>query len=72
MDIQTAKLELVRRILELDNTEIVNKLFQTLNQEKSDFWLDLTESQKEEVELGLKQVEEGKTEDWDDFLIRLH
>jgi len=68
MDIQSAKLELVRQILELESSEIVNKLFQTLSHEKKDFWLDLSEAQKKEVELGLRQIEEGKTEDWDDFL----
>ena len=65
MDIQSLKLELVKQILEVENMEMISKLFLTLKNEDKDFWLELTDSQKEEIELGLKQIQRGETEDWD-------
>jgi hypothetical protein len=39
-----------------------------IQEEQKDFWLELSDAHKSEVELGLKQVADGETEDWDDFL----
>lgn len=41
-----------------------------MNKDK-DFWAELTDAQKKEVELGLKQIQQGQTEDWDDFRKRV-
>ena len=71
MDLQSLKLELVRKILDLESKEVISKLFQTLKKEDKDFWLELTETQKEEVELGLRQIENGETEDWETFVKRV-
>lgn len=71
MSIQSLKLELVRQILDLDNETVVAKLMHTLQSEKKDFWDELSDTQKKEVELGLKQIERGETENWDDFLKRV-
>ncbi|MBT3424697.1 MAG: hypothetical protein HOD63_13835 [Bacteroidetes bacterium] len=68
MDIQALKLELVRQILDLDSKEVLTKLFQTLKKSNKDFWLDLSESQKAEIELGLKQIENGETIEWEEFV----
>ncbi len=71
MDLQGLKLELVRQILDLDSKETVSKVYALLDKEKKDFWVELTEAQKKEVEIGLKQIEIGQTEDWNDFLERV-
>lgn len=71
MNIQSLKIELVKRILELESEEVLSSLFQTLKKEDKDFWLELSEEQKEEVEIGLRQIENGETEDFDDFLKRV-
>jgi hypothetical protein len=68
MDLQALKLELVRQILDLDSKDVLTKLFQTLKKENKDFWLDFSESQKAEIELGLKQIEKGETIEWDEFV----
>jgi hypothetical protein len=37
------------------------------NKEKKDFWDELTQSQKEEIEQGIKDVDEGRWISWEDF-----
>jgi hypothetical protein len=37
------------------------------NKEKKDFWDELTQSQKEEIEKGIKDVDEGRSISWEDF-----
>lgn len=71
MDIQSLKLELVQQILELESKELVSKLLLTLKKEDKDFWSDLSDEQKLEVDLGLKQIRNGETVDWDTFLRRV-
>lgn len=71
MDIQNLKLELVKQILEVESRELLDKLFLTLKREDKDFWTELTEARKREVEIGLKQIEAGETVAWEDFLKRV-
>jgi len=60
MDIHASKLELVKLILNIDNQKIINKLIKVLKSEPEDFWLELTESEREEIKLGISQLESGK------------
>ena len=71
MDIQAIKLELVRQILDLDNPELLKELFIKLRKEDKDFWLELTEAEKYEIELGLKQLERGELIAWETVLKRV-
>ncbi len=70
MDIQSIKSELVRGILQTNSKELLNKLYSTLKAEsiESDFWTELTDAQKAEVELGLKQIKNGDYIEFEDFL----
>lgn len=71
MDIQTLKLELVKKILNLESKDMIHRLFLTLKKEDKDFLSTLSDAQKREVELGLSQIEKGETEDWEGFLRRV-
>ena len=71
MDIQTMKLELVRQILKLESKDLVNSLLLTLKKEDEGYQQDLSEAQKREIELGMSQIQNGETEDWDGFLRRV-
>lgn len=71
MDIQALKLELVKQILESESRELLDKIYATLKKEENDFWLELTEDQKREVEIAKQQVKNGETEDWENVLKRL-
>lgn len=71
MDIQALKIELAKQILALESKEILDKVYATLKREEKDFWMNLSEDQKKEVEVARHQVKKGKTEDWDRVLERL-
>jgi hypothetical protein len=71
MDIQTLKIELVKQILELDSKESLDKVYATLKREEKDFWLELTDDQKIEIEIGRSQIKNSETEEWQTVLERL-
>jgi len=39
--------------------------------EQEDFWLELSEIEKEEIQFGIKQLDSGKGVSFDDFLANL-
>lgn len=71
MDIQTTKIELAKIILSIENTEFLEKIKNFISKEKDDFWNDLTLSEKAEIELGIKQLDNGERISYDDFLKKI-
>ena len=68
MDLQTAKIELTKLILSIENPTIIEKIKDLLINETSDFWSDLTNEQKDELKLGIQQLNEGQRISFKDFL----
>lgn len=68
MDLQTSKLELVKMIVNIDNQNIINKLLMVLKSEEEDFWLELSDQDRQEIELGINQLDSGQRISLDDFL----
>lgn len=68
MDIQTSKLELVKLIVNIDNQNIIDKLLQVLKAEQEDFYVELSERERQEIKLGIKQLDLGQRISLDDFL----
>ena len=68
MDIQSTKLELVRLIVNIDNPNILNKLVAALRSEDENIELKLTEQEKEEIKLGIQQLDAGQRTSLEDFL----
>ncbi|MCV9931546.1 hypothetical protein OIU80_04575 [Flavobacterium sp. LS1R47] len=60
MDIQLEKLELIKMLTEIDNPKIIESIKKILMKEKKDWWDDLTDAQKEEIELGVEQFKNGQ------------
>ncbi|HHL53366.1 MAG TPA: hypothetical protein ENJ39_08315 [Flammeovirgaceae bacterium] len=71
MDIQSAKLELVKLILNLDNQQVINKILHLLKSEQEDFWLQLSDDEREEIKTGIKQLDAGERITIEDFLDRV-
>ncbi|MBO6793186.1 MAG: hypothetical protein JJ895_04695 [Balneolaceae bacterium] len=71
MNIQALKIELAKRILETESQELLGKILNTLKNEHPDFWLDLSEEEKAEIEISRKQFEEGESESWKSVYKRL-
>ena len=69
MNIQAEKLEILRMILETDNPKILDSIKRIFKkQAEKDFWDTIPKSQKEDILLGIKEIENGETFDYDDFM----
>ncbi len=68
MDTQTSKIELAKLILELEDPNLINKIRELLLDEKSRFRKSLTEHEKEEIKLGIMQLNRGERISFEDFL----
>ena len=72
MDIQALKIEIVKQIVQSESKELLDKVYNALiNKDKADFFLQLTDSQKLEIEIARKQNENGETEELESVLKRL-
>lgn len=71
MDIKTSKIELVKMILNIDNNEFIKKVTDFINNEKSDFWNDLSASEKKEIKKGITELEKGQRVSYDDVLKKI-
>jgi len=68
MGIPELKAGLIKKILETNDTDILNDVYRLLDTGKSDFYENLTADQRAEIELGLKQIRNGETISLEDFL----
>ena len=57
MDLQTAKFELTKPILSIENPTIIKKIKDFLIK-TSDFGSEMTKEEKDELKLGIKQLNE--------------
>lgn len=71
MDIQTSKIELVKLILDIDNTEFIQKVADFVKKEKSDFWNELSLLQQNEIKKGIEDLEKGKRIEFSEFLKKI-
>ena len=71
MDIRTTKLELLKTILEIDNTEFIQKVADFVKKEKIDFWDELSLSEQSEIKQGIKELDKGKRVSYDSFLKKI-
>jgi len=69
MDIQTEKVRLMQLLLNTDNPSIIQSIKDIFNKNKTkDFWDELTVEQQKEIKQGSKEIDEGKTTDYDTFM----
>lgn len=69
MNIQAEKLELVRMILDTDNPNILSSIKRIFTSSKKvDFWDGLPQSQKDEILMGIEEIENGETTDYEEFM----
>ncbi|MEN9908494.1 MAG: hypothetical protein RLZZ540_1643 [Bacteroidota bacterium] len=59
MNIQLEKLELIKKVLETNDESIIESIKSIFKKEKKDWWDNLTEEQKFEIEEGERQIERG-------------
>ncbi|QHI39188.1 hypothetical protein IMCC3317_45930 [Kordia antarctica] len=71
MDIQSTKIELVKTILAIENSEFIQKVADFVNKEKVDFWNELNASQQNEIKKGINELDQGKRVSYDSFLNKI-
>lgn len=71
MDIQTSKIELVKLILNIENSDFIQKVSDFIKNEKSDFWNDLSIAEQNEIRKGIENLDNGKRIEYSDFLKKI-
>lgn len=71
MDIEASKIELVKIILNIDNTNFIKKVTDFINNEKADFWNELSTEQQAEIKKGIDQLSKGKRISYKDALKKI-
>ena len=59
-------------ILNSKNAALIQKINDFIKSESNDFWTELSDSQKQEVEISRKQILNGETENWESLRNRLN
>ena len=69
MNIQAEKLEILKMILETNNPSILESIKKLFTKDTSkDFWDTLQQEQKEDILLGIKDIDNGDTIDYEEFM----
>jgi predicted transcriptional regulator len=68
MDIQLEKLEIIKQLLETNDETIIASIKKVFTREPKDWWDDLTEEQKAEIEESERQIERGEFVLYDEFM----
>ena len=71
MDIQSTKIELVKTILAIENSEFIQKVADFISKEKVDFWNELNASEQKEIKQGIDDLNKGKRVSYDSFLKKI-
>jgi predicted transcriptional regulator len=68
MDIQFEKSELMKKLAETNDISIIEAIKNIFKSEKKDFWDELTQEQKDEIEEGDRQIERGEFVLYEDLM----
>jgi hypothetical protein len=68
MDLQSSKIELVRRILDINDHLLVDRMLTALNAHEDDFWNVLSASEKADIKEGIRQLNAGQRISLDEFM----
>ena len=71
MDTQTTKLELLKAILDNENSEFIQRVSDFVKKEKNDFWNELSLSEQREIKKGIEDLNNGKRISYDSFLKKI-
>jgi hypothetical protein len=67
MDIQLEKIELIRLLQETENPSIITDIKKIFQSEKKDFWSELSDEQKAELERADREIDNGDFVTFDEF-----
>ena len=70
MDIEATKLELMHLVLQTQKETLLAKLKKVFEDEQVDWWDEMEEEEKKEIELGLAQADKGRLTSHDKVMKR--
>lgn len=68
MDIQLEKQELMKRLAETNDPSIIESIKKIFQKEKKDWWDELSEEQKADIEQGERDIENGDYVEFHTFI----
>ena len=68
MDIQLEKLELIKMLIETNDSSIIDAVKKIFTSEKKDWWDELSDEQKFEIEESDREIDRGEYVDFEDFI----
>lgn len=71
MDIQLEKKELMKLLAETENPSILSEIKKVFQREKKDWWDELSDEQKEAIEEGERQIENGEFVTFEEMMAHL-
>ena len=66
MNIEATKIELAQLLLNTDDVSILNKIKSIFKTEKKDWWDELSDFQKEQIEIAEREIENGEVVSWEE------
>jgi predicted transcriptional regulator len=60
LNIQNKKLELIQWLSTIEDSSIIDKIMDLRKRETEDWWLSISEDEKQSIEKGLEDAETGK------------
>lgn len=61
MDIQAEKLNLIKWLAEVDEPAVIESVLELKNKQQEDWWDQITDEEKADIEEGLAQADRGET-----------
>jgi hypothetical protein len=71
MNITSAKVELAKFILDIDDPELIERIHDLLMKEESDFWVQLSEEEKQEIKFAISQLDKGKKISFESYMEKI-
>ena len=68
MDIQLEKLELIKLLVETDDQSIIASVKKIFSSNKKDFWEELSQEQRDEIEESDRQIDRGEFVNFEEFM----
>jgi len=62
------KLELLKLIINTDNPSVLEKIVRIFQNEKQDFWSNLSKEEKEDILAGIDELDKGEKYNYDEVI----
>lgn len=71
MSLQSEKLHLIEWLINVKDARVIKEFISLKNKKESDWWDELSQEQKEDIEAGLADLDSGKKREFKKVLDRL-